>query len=391
MTTNNNGNASFSSSTNAVQLVSTQRGRKVYKVRGQSFDIEDTYTVTSVIGHGAYGVVCAALDDRTFQEVAIKRVSRVFEDLIDGRRIWREILVLRVLKECGCRNILRLIRVLPPRDTITEFRDLYMVTDLYDVDLFSIIRQKKCESIEMLRRISVRVLRCLADMHSMGMIHRDIKPSNILLRDEKDAEEAIVCDFGLARAGVQNLKEPLDLTDYVVTRWYRPPELLLMCPYSYPIDVWAVGCVMAEYVTQRPLFAGRDYIHQLQFVLSSVPITGVEFIEHSNSSSALANMNEIAKKYKGTRPLQQLLTKLPKDGLDLVTKMLAFEPDKRITAQQALQHPFFSSVGGPDCKSYPSPPELDLGVDMHAEISEYQLRRAIWDEVEYYRREQKKK
>ncbi|KAG5498792.1 hypothetical protein JKF63_03081 [Porcisia hertigi] len=389
MTTNPGGNGSFSSSSNAVQLISTQRGRKVYRVRGQSFDIDDTYTLTSVIGHGAYGVVCAALDDRTFQEVAIKRVSRVFEDLIDGRRIWREILLLRILKECGCRNILRLICVLPPRDPIMEFRDLYMVTDLYDVDLFTIIRQNKCESMDMLRRISVRVLRCLADMHSMGMVHRDIKPSNILLRDEKDAEEAIVCDFGLARAGLHNMTEPLDLTDYVVTRWYRPPELLLMCSYSYPIDIWAVGCVMAEYAMQRPLFAGRDYIHQLQFVLSSVPITGVGFIERSSSSAGLANMNEIAKKYKGTRPLPQLLSKLPKDGLDLVTKMLAFEPSKRITAQEALAHPFFASVGGPDCDSYPAPPDLDLGFDMHAEVSEYQLRRAIWDEVEHYKREKK--
>lgn len=379
-------NGSFGSSANAVQLISTQRGRKVYCVRGQNFDIDDTYTVTSVIGHGAYGVVCAALDDRTFKEVAIKRVSRVFEDLIDGRRIWREILLLRILKECGCRNVLRLIRVLPPRDPIMEFRDLYLVTDLYDIDLFSIIRHNKCESIDLLRRISVRVLRCLADMHSMGIVHRDIKPSNILLRDEKNAEEAIVCDFGLARAGLHKLSEPLDLTDYVVTRWYRPPELLLMCPYSYPIDVWAVGCVMAEYAMQKPLFAGRDYIHQLQFVLSSIPITGVDFIERSSSNSGLANMNEIAKKYKGTRPLPQLLSKLPKDGLELVTEMLAFEPDKRITAQEALKHPFFSSVGGPDCKSYPAPPELDLGFDMHAEVSECQLRRAIWDEVQYYRK-----
>ncbi|KAG5496745.1 hypothetical protein JIQ42_03578 [Leishmania sp. Namibia] len=386
MATNTVGNGSFDSSANAVHLIATQRGRKIYRVRGQSFEVDDSYTLTSVIGHGAYGVVCAALDDRTFQEVAIKRVSRVFEDLIDGRRIWREILLLRILKECGCRNILRLIRVMPPRDPIMEFRDLYMVTDLYDTDLFTIIRQNKCESIELLRRISVRVVRCLADMHSMGMVHRDIKPSNILLRDDKDTGEAIVCDFGLARAGLHKLSEPLDLTDYVVTRWYRPPELLLMCPYSYPVDIWAVGCVMAEYAMQRPLFAGRDYIHQLQFVLSSVPITGVEFIQRSSSNSGLANVNEMAKKYRGTRPLPQLLSRLPKDGLELVMKMLAFEPEKRITARQALEHPFFESVGGPDCEGYPAPPELDLGFDMHAEVSECQLRRAIWDETEFYRK-----
>lgn len=383
-------NGSFSSSTNAVQLVSAHRGRKVYRVRGQSFDIEDTYTVTSVVGYGAYGVVCSALDDRTFQEVAIKRVSRIFEDLVDGRRIWREIVILRLLKEKGCRNILNLIRVLPPKDHITDFRELYMVTDLYDVDLFSIIRQGKGMSLDVLRRVSVRVLRCLADMHSMGIVHRDIKPSNILLRDDSNLENAIVCDFGLARAGLHNLKEPLDLTDYVVTRWYRPPELLLMCPYSFPIDMWAVGCVMAEYVMQRPLFAGRDYIHQLQLVLSSVPVTGTAFME-ATSSSSLAYVKDVLKKHQNSRPLSQLLSALPKDALDVITRMLAFEPEKRIKSREALRHPFFECVGGADCDSYPTPPDVNLSVDMHAEISEHQLRRAIWDEVEYYKREQKKK
>ncbi|EPY19959.1 mitogen-activated protein kinase 5 [Strigomonas culicis] len=352
-------NSSFNSSANAVQLISAQRGRKVYKVRGQSFDIEDTYTVTSVVGHGAYGVVCAALDDRTFQEVAIKRVSRVFEDLIDGRRIWREILILRLLRENGCRNMLRLLRVLPPKDPITEFRDLYMVTDLFDTDLFAIIRQNKNMSTDMLRRVGARVLQCLADMHTMGIVHRDIKPSNILLRDEKDAENATVCDFGLARAGLLDLTEPLDLTDYVVTRWYRPPELLLMCSYSFPIDMWAVGCVMAEYVTQRPIFAGRDYIHQLQLVLASVNITGTSFME-STSASAINHMNDVARKYKGTRPLSNLLAALPKEGFDLVNRMLAFEPDNRITALEALQHPFFEPLALEEPARTLSPPAVEL-------------------------------
>ncbi|EPY39232.1 mitogen-activated protein kinase 5 [Angomonas deanei] len=377
---------SFGSSANAVQLVSAQRGRKIYKVKGQNFDIDDTYTITSVVGYGAYGVVCGALDDHSFQEVAIKRVSRVFEDLIDGRRIWREILILRVLKEHGCRNMLRLLRVLPPTDAVTEFRDLYMVTDLFDVDLYSIIRQKNT-SVEMLKRVSIRVLQCLADMHAMGVVHRDIKPSNILLKDQKDDECATVCDFGLARAGLHNLKEPLDLTDYVVTRWYRPPELLLMSPYSFPIDIWAVGCVIAEYVMQRPIFSGKDYIHQLQLVLSSVDITGTSFMEGS-SMSAVNHLNDVARKYKNTRPLSHLLSSLPKEGLDLVNKMLAFEPKNRITAADALRHPFLNA---PDTDNRPAPPVIDLGFDMLAEISEYQLRRAIWDEIEIYKKPTKEK
>ncbi|CCW68142.1 unnamed protein product [Phytomonas sp. Hart1] len=380
---NNNTNG-FGDSANTVQLIAAQRGRKVYRVRGQYFDIEDTYTITSVIGHGAYGVVCAALDDRTFQEIAIKHVNHVFEDLVDGRRIWREVLLLRLLKEKGCRNVLNLIRVLPSKTSITEFNDLYMVTDLYDVDFHSIIRQRRPILLDVLRKVTVHVLRCLSDMHSMGVVHRDIKPSNILLKMDKDLESAVVCDFGLARGGLHRLKDPSYLTDYVVTRWYRAPEVLLMAPYSYPVDIWALGCVMSEYIMQRPLFDGRDYIHQMQLVLSTVPITGTDFIERDCDTTIL-HLIEVAKRYGDTRPLSRLLASIPKDGLALVSKMLAFEPNKRITAQEALRHPFLESVEGLDSEKHPSPPEVDLGFDMHTDISECQLRRVIWNEIQHYK------
>ncbi|CCW61556.1 unnamed protein product [Phytomonas sp. EM1] len=373
----------FGDTANTVQLVAAQRGRKVYRVRGQYFDIEDTYTITSVIGHGAYGVVCAALDDRTFQEVAIKHVSHVFEDLVDGRRIWREVLLLRLLNERGCRNILKLIRVLPSKGNDMEFNDLYIITDLYDIDFHSIIRQRKPISLDVLRKVTVHVLRCLADMHSMGVVHRDIKPSNILLKMDKDLENAVVCDFGLARGGLHQLKEPIHLTDYVVTRWYRAPEVLLMAHYGFPVDVWALGCVMAEYVMQRPLFDGRDYIHQMQLVLSTVPITGTDFIKH-DSDTTIAHLLEVAKRYGNTRPLDRLLVSIPKDGLNLITKMLAFEPQKRITAQEALKHSFLESVEGSDCEKLPSPPEVDLDFDMHTDISEFRLRYALCREIQYY-------
>ncbi|KEG14893.1 putative mitogen-activated protein kinase 5, putative,protein kinase [Trypanosoma grayi] len=371
------------SSGNGVQLVCAQRGWKTYRVRGQVFEVEDRYTLTSVAGYGAYGVVCGAFDNITFRDVAIKRVGHVFEDLIDGRRIWREIVIHRVLRQNGCRNMLNLTRIVPPRDGISEFRDLYIVTDLYDTDLHATIHRLKNTSIEGLRRVMVRVLRCLADMHSMGIIHRDLKPSNILLGDEPDSDNAVVCDFGLARAGVLDLNEPLDLTDYVVTRWYRPPELLLMCRYGLPIDLWAIGCIIAEYLMERPLFGGRDYVHQMQLVISSIPVTGTEFIE-SASPGAMVFLNDVVKKYKNTRPLEQVLVALPPDGLDLVTKLLVFEPSKRLTALQALQHPFFDSVGGEGTTECTQPPKMDLSFDLHAEISEPQLRRVIWAEVMYY-------
>ncbi|RNF25152.1 putative mitogen-activated protein kinase 5, putative,protein kinase [Trypanosoma conorhini] len=371
------------SSASLLQLAFTQLGWKTYRVRGQLFEVEERYTLTSVVGHGAYGVVCAAFDNTEFRNVAIKRVGHLFDDLVDGRRIWREIVIQRILRENGCRNTLNLLRIVPPRESVADFRELCIVTDLYDTDLHTVIHRVKSNSIVTLQRIMVRILRCLADMHFMGIIHRDVKPSNILIGDKPDSDNAVVCDFGLARAGLLDLDEPLDLTDYVVTRWYRPPELLLMCRYGFPIDMWAMGCIIAEYVIGRPLFGGCDYVHQMQLVLSSIPMTGTGFVE-GGSRAALGFLNELERKYKGKRPLADLLEGLTAEGVDLVTKLLAFEPSKRLTAMQALQHPFFAHVGGEGVSHCTRPPKADVSFDLHAEISEAQLRRAIWEEVARY-------
>ena len=373
-------NASFASSSLTINLVSAKNGRKVYRVRGSSFEVDERYSLTTVVGHGAYGVVCAALDEVTHREVAIKRISRVFDDLIDGRRIWREMTVLRLLKQAKCRNVLKLHCVLKPSEPIDTFKDLYIVTDLYETDLYMLIRQKKEYKLTSLRNISAQILRALADMHAMGIIHRDVKPSNVLMME---SEDCCLCDFGLARGGVHQFTEPANMTDYVVTRWYRPPELLLMCKYHLPVDIWAVACLMAEYVLQRPLFAGRDYIHQLQLVVQTSPVRSTSFVQDT-SKSAITFLNEVLVKSRDQRPLSRVLASLPPDAIDVMQKMLAFDPAERITAREALQHPFFQPAGG-ECQSvYPSPPDFDFSFDMTGEIPEAQLRRKLWDEAEYY-------
>eukprot|EP00758_Cryptobia_borreli_P003481 Tbor_TRINITY_DN3778_c0_g1::TRINITY_DN3778_c0_g1_i1::g.2479::m.2479/K04371/MAPK1_3; mitogen-activated protein kinase 1/3 len=372
-----NGASVRANPSNIISLSSSINGRKVYRVRGTTFDVEDRYTISSIVGHGAYGVVCAAVDHITGKEVAIKRIGRIFDDLIDGRRIWREVRILRLLRDASARNVLKLQRLFQPTNTITTFRELYVVTDLLQRDLHSLIRQKRDMSVDSLRKIGVQILRCLADMHSLGIIHRDIKPSNILL---DNSEAVCVCDFGLARGGIIDFNEALDMTDYVVTRWYRPPELLAMCKYNVSVDLWAVGCVLAEFALQRPLFPGHDYLHQFYLVVSTIPVTSTEFM---SSKSGVPFINELAKKSKDAKPIHKLLTMLPSDGVDLITKLLAFDPNNRISAKEALKHPFFSSVGGDDQTVYPKAPDFDWSFDMTCEVSEAQLRRNIWNEIEY--------
>lgn len=367
-----------------IELVREGRGRKLYTVQGQNFETEDRYTVDGCLGRGAYGIVCSALDEETNEHVAIKCVNKVFEELVDGRRIWREMVVLRVLKECKCRNTLNLLRVLPPKESIATFRDVYLVTDLYALDLYVLNRMKSGLKMDVIRCVMAQILKCVADMHHVGIIHRDIKPSNVLLKDADNPMSTVLCDFGLARAGLERFQLPMRMTDYVVTRWYRPPELLLGCPYDVAVDVWSAGCVLAECVLRVPLFPGKDYIHQLQLVLATVPVTGFDFIVPSSSPS-IAHIRETAKRFQGLMPLPQVLETLPSDGLDLVTKMLAFEPSKRITAAAALKHSFFSSVPGiKDPSPCVGPVNLDVSFDLHAEVSESQLRRLIWNETMRY-------
>lgn len=371
------GSSITSGGANAVSLISTGDGRKTYRVRGTHFEIDERYSVTAVVGHGAYGVVCAAVDSLQEKEVAIKRIGRVFDDLIDGRRIWREIRILRLLRDSGCRNVMRLHRLLRPRESIEAYRDLYVVTELLETDLYAVIRQRSdMMTVASLRNIGVQMLRCLADMHSMGVIHRDIKPSNILLTDGEDVR---VCDFGLARGGLYTTQEPMDLTDYVVTRWYRPPELLSMSRYHFPVDVWAAGCVMAEYALQRPLFAGRDYLHQLHLILSTVNVTSLEFI---TSKASIPFITDLAAKTAGSRPLTKVLAVLPSEAIDVISQMLSFDPRNRLTARNALAHPFFRETGGDNQNVQPKPLDGDWSFDMPCEVSEAQLRRCIWDEIE---------
>lgn len=372
-------NCSFTS-TNTVSLLSCASGRKVYRVRGSNFEVDECYSVLNVVGHGAYGTVVAATDERTGREVAIKKIGRVFDDLIDGRRIWREIVVLRLLMEKGCRGVMKMFSLLTPRAPIESYKEIYIVSELYENDLFQLIKKKQPLDLNLFRSISWQILQCIADMHAVGVIHRDMKPSNVLLTSNLDVS---VCDFGLSRGGMDKFDEPLDLTDYVVTRWYRPPELLLMSNYHLPVDIWALGCVLGEYVIGRPMFMGRDYVHQLRLVLMVVP--PCEDLDFISSTSALPFLKSLAGTYGGVTSLKSVLTGLPAEGVDFIDAMLRFNPNERVTARQALSHPFLHSMGGDWQKEYPQPPDnIDWSFDVGCEISEAQLRRKIWDEIEYW-------
>ena len=234
-----------------------------------TFTVDKRYTMIRTVGSGAYGVVISASDSKTDTNVAVKMVPKAFSDEIDAKRILREI---KLLKHFRHENIVSLVDMMPPNvKYVEDFNDVYLVTDLMETDLHRIIYSKQKLSIDHAQYFIYQVLRGLKYIHSCRVLHRDLKPSNLLVNSNCDLK---ICDFGLARGIHRDPRDPYTmgmagggtmlLTEYVVTRWYRAPEIMLAChEYSYPIDVWSVGCIFAELLLRKPYFPGDDYIDQV--------------------------------------------------------------------------------------------------------------------------------
>lgn len=228
-----------------------------------TFSVDQRYNMIRTVGSGAYGVVISATDSVGKADVAIKMVPKAFSDEIDAKRILREI---KLLKHFNHENIIRIVDMMPPNvQYLEDFNDVYIVADLMETDLHRIIYSKQSLSIDHVQYFIYQVLRGLKYIHSCKVLHRDLKPSNLLVNSNCDLK---ICDFGLAR-GISEVdgmgrSGTMLLTEYVVTRWYRAPEIMLAChEYSYPIDVWSVGCIFAELLLRKPFFPGEDYIDQV--------------------------------------------------------------------------------------------------------------------------------
>ncbi|XP_043710988.1 mitogen-activated protein kinase 3-like isoform X2 [Telopea speciosissima] len=253
-----------SRNTNAGQLsdflaVYTHGGRYIqYNIAGNLFEITSKYRPPIMqIGGGAYGRVCSVLDSETNEMVAIKKIPNAFDNQTNAKRTLREIKLLRRLDH---ENVIGIRDVIPP-PVRSAFCDVYIATELMDIDLHKIIHSHQELSEDHRQYFLYQILRALKYIHSANVIHRDLKPSNFLLNEDCELK---ICDFGLARLTSENDF----MTEYVVTRWYRAPELLLNSScYTAAIDVWSVGCILMELVNRKTLFPGRDHMHQMHLLI----------------------------------------------------------------------------------------------------------------------------
>eukprot|EP00262_Sarcandra_glabra_P008734 TRINITY_DN2241_c0_g1_i3.p1 TRINITY_DN2241_c0_g1~~TRINITY_DN2241_c0_g1_i3.p1 ORF type:complete len:376 (+),score=52.95 TRINITY_DN2241_c0_g1_i3:199-1326(+) len=312
----------------------THGGRYVqYNLYGNLFEVSTKYVPPlRPMGRGAYGIVCAAFNAETKEEVAIKKIGNAFDNRIDAKRTLREIKLLRHMDHENVIAIKDIIR--PPLRE--NFNDVYIVYELMDTDLHQIIRSKQPLTDDHCKYFLYQLLRGLKYVHSANVLHRDLKPSNLLLNANCDLK---IGDFGLART----TSETDFMTEYVVTRWYRAPELLLNCSeYTAAIDIWSVGCILGEIMTREPLFPGKDYVQQLRLItelVGSPDDSSLGFLRSDNARRYVRQLPQY--------PKQQFSVRFPNmspGAVDLLERMLVFDPSKRITVEEAVCHPYLSSL-----------------------------------------------
>uniref|UniRef100_A0A673G1B0 Mitogen-activated protein kinase n=1 Tax=Sinocyclocheilus rhinocerous TaxID=307959 RepID=A0A673G1B0_9TELE len=307
------------------------------------FEVGEEYDIIETIGTGAYGVVSSARRRDNGQQVAIKKIPNAFEVVTNAKRTLRE---LKILKHFKHDNIIAIKDILQPMVPHSAFKSVYVVLDLMESDLHQIIHSRQPLTPEHTRYFLYQLLRGLKYIHSANVIHRDLKPSNLLVNENCELK---IGDFGMARGlSVAHSEESRSfMTEYVATRWYRAPELMLsLHHYSLAIDLWSVGCIFGEMLGRRQMFPGKNYVHQLQLILSVLGTPPERIVVSIGSDRVRSYVRSLPS--KAPEPLAALYPQAEPSALDLLGAMLRFDPRERISACQALEHPYLAKYHDPD-------------------------------------------
>ncbi|XP_058095266.1 mitogen-activated protein kinase 10-like isoform X2 [Magnolia sinica] len=295
------------------------------------------YKIQEVVGKGSYGVVCSAIDTHTGEKVAIKKIHDIFEHISDAARILREIKLLRLLRHPDIVEIKHIM--LPP--SRRDFKDIYVVFELMESDLHQVIKANDDLTKEHYQFFLYQLLRALKYIHTANVYHRDLKPKNILANANCKLK---ICDFGLARVAFSDTPTTIFWTDYVATRWYRAPELCgsFFSKYTPAIDIWSIGCIFAEVLTGKPLFPGKNVVHQLDLMTDLLGTPSLDTISRVRNEKARRYLSSMRRKQPVS--FSQKFPNADPLALKLLERLLAFDPKDRPTAEEALADPYFKGL-----------------------------------------------
>ncbi|KAG0238278.1 Cyclin-dependent kinase catalytic subunit, partial [Mortierella sp. GBA43] len=291
----------------------------------------DAYHKEEKIGEGTYGVVYKAIEKATGRVVAMKKIRLENEDEGVPCTAIREI---SLLKELRHDHVVRLL------DIIHDENRLYLVFEFLELDLKKYMDTLPTTGIsglppDQVKEYLYQLIRGVEYCHARRILHRDLKPQNLLIDETRNLKLA---DFGLARAFGIPLRSH---THEVVTLWYRAPEILLGSPqYSTPVDIWSIGCIFAEMVMKKPLFPGDSEIDELFRIFR---LRGTPTEDTWPGVTSLKDWKPVFPSWH-RQPLEKTLPTLCPEGIDLLDKMIEYDPARRISAKRALLHPYFDSI-----------------------------------------------
>ncbi|KAK6456717.1 kinase-like domain-containing protein [Scheffersomyces xylosifermentans] len=351
---------------------------------GCNFSIDSRYEIEKVLGKGSYGTVCSAIDtkkvqpDAEYARIAIKKVSNIFNKDILLKRAVRELKFMRHFK--GHRNIVNLIDL----DIIyvKPFEGLYCYQELADLDLARVVYSNVQFSEFHIQSFFYQILCGLKYIHSADVIHRDLKPGNILVTTQGNLK---ICDFGLAR-GV-NPKffkhRSAPITNYVATRWYRAPELMLSDRnYTKAVDLWAMGCILAELYGRKPLFPGKNQMDQIHSIVKVLGTPPPNVVRKNNWKFQLPPRSQYV-----TTDWGDLYPFSSTDAISAIDSLLQWDPADRPEISQILAHEYLKGVR--DIKCEPECPIFDFSFENRATTT-LELRRLLDEEVSTFKKERRK-
>ncbi|KAI9372576.1 mitogen-activated protein kinase mpkC [Aspergillus egyptiacus] len=298
------------------------------EILGTTFETTSRYANLQPVGLGTAGIVCSAYDLISEQSVAVKKMMKPFDSAAIAKRTYREVKLLKHLRHDNLINMSDIF--------ISPLEDVYLVTELLGTDLHRLLSAKPLEG-KFIQYFTYQILRGLKYIHSAGVIHRDLKPGNILINENCDLK---ICDFGLAR-----LQEP-QMTGYVSTRYYRAPEIMLTWQrYGGKVDLWSVGCIVAEMLLGRPLFPGTDHINQFYLITNLLGNPPDELIDRITTNNTRRMVKSLQK--QPPRPFEEIFPGAEPEVINLLEKLLAWDPDRRISAEEGLKHPYMAPYHDP--------------------------------------------
>jgi mitogen-activated protein kinase 1/3 len=417
----------------------------------QDWEVGDKYEIIKQVGSGSYGYVVEAIQKGSGKKVAIKRLNKIFDDVVDCKRILREVTLLRKLSHP---NLVNIIEILEPTDPKT-FDTIYVVLEYAQSDLKKLLKSPIHLELIHIQTLVYGILVGLKYIHSADVLHRDLKPANVLINEDCTVK---ICDFGLARSieGIEgahftakdestvedadedvtknstikpkegtakmvrtsggliktkNMKR--ELTGHVVTRWYRAPVLILLeKDYTAAIDVWSLGCIFGEllgmikenaptFLDRSPLFPGTScfplspdrsnnvkrggFPHssqdQLNVIFSVLGTPKEEDFEFVTDQKALEYLKSFP--FKKAVDLNEIYPAATSDAIDLLKKCLEFNPRKRITLDDAINHPFCTKVRDKTKEVVCTTP-CHLDFEKEGELNVDRLRQLFLEEIKNY-------